>query len=118
MKTLMQFALILLITVIGEFLHALLPLPVPAGIYGLVLLFFCLCFKIIPLSCVKDASNALLSIMPVLFIPSSVGIMASWSTMSNHLLAYFTIAIVTTVLVMGVSGSVTQWIIRKGGKRN
>ena len=39
MKYIRQFGIILLITFIGEIMHELIPIPVPAGIYGIVLLF-------------------------------------------------------------------------------
>lgn len=39
MKHLRQFLIILFFSFLGEGLKALLPLPVPASIYGLVLLF-------------------------------------------------------------------------------
>lgn len=56
MKFVKQFGIILLITFIGEVLHALLPIPVPAGIYGIVLLFLGLKTRLIPVSEVKEAS--------------------------------------------------------------
>ena len=42
MKYLKQFLIILLISFIGEILKAVLPLPVPASIYGMAILFVCL----------------------------------------------------------------------------
>ena len=39
MKYLRQFLLILLISFIGELLHEVLPLPVPASVYGFAILF-------------------------------------------------------------------------------
>ena len=50
MKYLRQFLIILLFSFLGEGLKALLPLPVPASIYGLVLLFAALELGIIKLS--------------------------------------------------------------------
>ena len=47
MKYLSQFMIILGFTLIGETLHRLVPLPIPASVYGLVLLFLALCFRII-----------------------------------------------------------------------
>ena len=38
MKYLRQFCIILLVSALGEGLHILLPLPVPASVYGLVLM--------------------------------------------------------------------------------
>ena len=42
MKYIFQFARILVFCLLGELLHFLLPLPVPASIYGLVLLLLAL----------------------------------------------------------------------------
>lgn len=38
MKYVQQFSIILLISVIGEILKTFLPLPVPASVYGLVIM--------------------------------------------------------------------------------
>ena len=64
MKHLKQFLIILLFSFLGEGLKALLPLPVPASIYGLVLLFAALELGIIKLSAVEDAGKFLIEIMP------------------------------------------------------
>ena len=42
MKSMKQFAIILMFSFIGEALHALIPMPVPASIYGIILLFLAL----------------------------------------------------------------------------
>lgn len=76
MKHLRQFLIILLFSFLGEGLKALLPLPVPASIYGLVLLFAALELGIIKLSAVEDAGKFLIEIMPVMFIPAGAG----WSS--------------------------------------
>lgn len=82
MKYIKQFFIILLISFLGEALHALLPLPIPASIYGIVLLFAALSLKIIPVSAVKDVSTFLLEIMPCCSFPLRRGCWrpgASWS---------------------------------------
>ena len=42
MKLLYQFGVILAVTFVGELLYALLPLPIPASIYGLIVMLICL----------------------------------------------------------------------------
>ena len=76
MKYLKQFLIILVISLIGELLNKLLPLPVPASIYGMVILFIGLLSGVIKLSSVKEAGSFLIEIMPVMFIPAGVVIMA------------------------------------------
>ena len=121
MKFVKQFGIIVFLSFIGEILHAILPLPIPASIYGIVLLFFCLELKIIPVSAVKETSAFLIEIMPVMFIPAAVGLMDSWQIIKPALFSYIVITVLTTFLVMAVSGKVVQWMIRhtdqKGRKK-
>ena len=84
MKYAFQFALIISISFIGEILNKLIPLPVPASIYGLVILFLCLELKIIKLHQVKEAGDFLLVMMPVMFVPSSVGFMTAFPVMKKY----------------------------------
>lgn len=121
MKYLKQVGTILTISFIGEILYRVIPLPIPAGIYGIILLFLALQCKVIKLSQVKDVSLFLIEIMPVLFIPSAVGLMTAWGIIKENWLVYITITAVTTILVMVVSGWVTQLVLRlkkKGGGEN
>ena len=66
MKYLKQFLIILTISFIGEILNKYIPLPVPASIYGIVIMLLCLLLKIIKLEQVKDAADFLIAIMPVM----------------------------------------------------
>lgn len=118
MKYLKQFLIILAISFVGEILHMLLPLPIPASIYGILILFTLLETKLLPLRLVKETGDFLIEIMPVMFLPAAVGIIDSWEVIEPSLLAYLTVTIVSTVLVMVVSGSVTQAVLRhkKGAK--
>ena len=77
MKLLMQFLIILAISFLGEILKYLLPLPVPASIYGMVILFIGLLTGLIPLNSVRSAGKFMIEIMPVMFIPAGVGLMSS-----------------------------------------
>ena len=113
MKYLKQFAIILTIAFISEAFHALIPLPIPASIYGIVLLFVCLETKLIRVSTIKETSAFLIEIMPVMFIPAAVGLIEAWDILSSSLLAYITITVVSTFAVMIVSGRVTQRLIRR-----
>lgn len=116
MKYVKQFFMILMICLAGELCRYLIPLPVPASIYGLVLMLLCLLTGIIKLRQVDEAATFLVSIMPVMFIPAGVGLMRSFSILRPHLLAIVITTILTTVLVMGVTGILAQCIIRRTGQ--
>jgi holin-like protein len=118
MKYLIQFLIIITFSFLGEAIHHLLPLPIPASIYGIVLLFTALELKWIKVKDIFEASSFLIVIMPVMFIPSAVGLVDSWGSIGRNWLAYIIITVVTTFVVMASAGLVTQYVIRKGkGKR-
>lgn len=111
MKYLHQFLIIIGITFVGELLKYLLPLPIPASIYGMVIMFIGLMTGFIKLDAVKDVGKFLIEIMPIMFIPAGVGLMSSWSVLKPLLLP------VSIITVMGVAGRSSQWIIRNDRKR-
>ena len=53
----------------------MLPLPVPASVYGLVLLLLALNFRLIKLEDVKEVGTYLTGIFPLLFVPAAAGVM-------------------------------------------
>lgn len=112
MRIIKQFTILVITCFIGEILHAVIPLPVPASIYGLVLMFCALHFKIMPVSLVEESSDFLLSIMPLLFIPSTVGLILAWDILKAHWLQFLIIGILGTTVVFFVAGHVTQLVIR------
>ena len=117
MKYLRQFIIILAISFAGEALYHLIPLPIPASIYGILILFILLETKLLPLSSVKETGKFLIEIMPVMFIPAAVGLLESWSILKGSWVSYATITVCTTFLVMIISGHVTQGIMRRGRKK-
>ncbi|MCI5856876.1 MAG: CidA/LrgA family protein [Agathobacter sp.] len=116
MKYVKQFGIILAISFIGELAHYLIPLPVPASIYGLVLMLVLLGSKALKVEDVKDTATFLIEIMPMMFIPAAVGLMNSWDMIQSRIIPYTITTIVSLVCVMLVSGRVTQWIIKKERK--
>lgn len=117
MKYVKQFLIILTISFIGEILNKTLPLPVPASIYGMVILFVLLCSGILKPDAVRETGKFLIEIMPVMFIPAGVGLMDSWGVLKPILLPVSIITVVSLVLVMGLGGRVTQSVIRHSKKK-
>lgn len=121
MKYIKESAIIFGITMIGEFLNELLPLPVPAGVYGLFLLLILLCTGLLKLNDIEATGNFLLEIMPILFIPASVGLIESYDAMKEILVPLIVICLVSTLIVMGVTGKVSELMVaflrKKGSKR-
>ena len=59
---------------LGAALKEVIPLPIPASMFGLFLLFIALNFKIIKLEWVERGANWLLAELLLFFVPSAVGI--------------------------------------------
>ena len=112
MKIIKQFTIIIARSFIGEVLHALIPFPIPAGIYGILLLFLALERKILKVDDIEEVSSFLIFIMPLLFVPPAVGLIDAWEVLRLSLTAYVTIIVAVTFIVMIATGRITQWFLR------
>ena len=113
MKYLMQFGIIIGLSLVGEVLNSVIPLPVPASVWGMVLLFVLLCLKVIKLDQVQDAADFLLRFMTVMFVPVGASLITSFADIKDEILGIFAIIIVSTVVCFLVTGKVAQRIIDK-----
>ena len=118
MKYVSQFVIIMVFTFLGEVLKALLPFPVSASIYGLLALLLALETKLLPLASCRDVGEFFVEIMPLTFIPAGVGLLESWGVMKPMLGSLVLTVVVSTILVMAVSGLVTQGVIALRKRRN
>lgn len=112
MKHLLQITIIAAVSLAGELLNYLIPLPIPGSIYGLVLMLLLLYFGVIEVRHVKDVGNWLLTLMPVMFIGPTVGLIVTFDSYKDFLLPIAVVVSVTTVIVMAVTGIVSQKLIR------
>jgi len=111
MKYVKEIVWIIAFTFIGETLNALLPLPVPAGVYGLILLLISLMTGIVKIEDVENTGNFLLDTMTMMFIPAAVGIMSVMDIFLPVLVPYLVMIIVSTVIVMVSTGLVASFIL-------
>lgn len=115
MKYIKQFLIIVGVSCIGELLNYLIPLPIPASIYGLVIMLGLLVSKKLQLDYVENTANFLIEIMPVLFIPAAAGLIVSWKELEAMLIPALIITVISTFLVILVTGKVTDLLISKKG---
>lgn len=113
MKYLTQFLRITAFTLAGELLQRLIPLPVPASVYGIILLFAALCIGVVRVEQVKDTAGFLISILPILFVPTAVGILGNWAMIRDDVIALFLLALLSTVATFGIAGRITQSMRKK-----
>ena len=113
MKFIRQTLWIIFFTFVGEVLNKVLPLPVPAGVYGLILMLIFLMRGIVRLDEVEDAGNFLLETMSIMFLPAAVGIMTVTKLLFPVLLPYTVIIFISSFLVLSVTGLSAELILRK-----
>ena len=123
MKYMIQIGIISTIAFVAELLHFIVPLPIPASVYGMAILFTCLCLGVIKLEDVEDVADWILSVMPIFFIAPTVGLIEAFGDIKGQVLPLVLICLVSTVVVTSVTGLIAQGIIRlrkekKGGKEN
>ena len=117
MKYIKQFLIILLVSSVGDVFNYLIPLPIPASIYALIIMLLLLSTKFIPLGAVAETADFLVNIMPVMFIPAAVGLIVYWEQLKEMLIPFCVITIVSTLLVMLTTGKVTDFLLaRKDGE--
>ena len=111
MRYVIQLFIIICFSFAGELLHSVLPFPIPASIYGIILLFSALELRLLKVEHIREVSTTLIISMPVMFVPPAVGLISSWENIKDNWAEYLLITFASTFVVMAIAGWTTQWII-------
>ena len=117
MKYLYQITIIASISLVGELLHHIIPLSIPSSIYGLLLLFFLLLTGVLKVAQIKAVGDFLLSLMPIMFVAPTVGLIESFDDCREFIIPILLAATVGTLIVMAVTGLVSQSFIALHNKK-
>ncbi len=112
MKTLRQLSIVLLILSVGQILQTKFNLFIPGTILGMMILLILLLTKVIKLKWIENITNVLLDHISIFFVPANVGVMVYLSQIKDVWAQILFIAIISTVVVMGVTGAVVQLVDR------
>ena len=118
MRYVIQLFIIICFSFAGELLHSVLPFPIPASIYGIILLFLALELKLLKVKQIREVSTTLIISMPVMFVPPAVGLVSSWENIRENWAEYIFITFASTFVVMAAAGWTTQLVIRWREKAN
>ena len=118
MRYLLQAVIIAAVAFAAELIKYFVPLPVPASIYGLLLLFALLKSGLLKLEQIEDVGNLLLELMPLLLVPASVSVLTALDAIQRMLLPVLVMGFIGTTAVMLVTGLLSQWIIRRKGEKS
>ena len=115
MKYLYQAGIIFLFVFLGEMLARFIPFPVPAAIWGMLLLFAALCLKVIRMEQIRECGTFLTALLPVLFVAPTVNLMDQAEALAGSLPAVIAIVIISTFVTFLAAGRMTQAL--RTGKR-
>lgn len=120
MKIFRQLAIIFGVLFIGHLLQNILGLLIPGTIIGMIILLICLMTGIIKIEMIEDVSNFLLKHITFFFIPPAVGIISSLGYVKDDWLPITIIIILSTIIVIGVTGLTVQGLkrLQKGDERD
>lgn len=107
-----QIFIIFFISMIGEVLNIVLPLPVPAGVYGLLILLAALCSGTVKIGSVQDFGGFLLETMPMMFIQAAVGLLEQYAYIRGMIFPLSAVILLSTVIVMVASGKTAEFVIK------
>lgn len=117
-RIIVQVVLLYLFYLAGDYLQELLHLPIPGSIVGLLLLFVLLLCRVVPVRWIENGSNAILSYLPLFFIPATAGIMNHLDIFSGRGLLLIIVLILSTVLTIGVAAHSSQWLTSWRASKN
>ena len=116
MKYVKQILIILLMAVLGGLLNWIIPLPIPATVWGMLLMFLALMTGLVKLDQVEDTADFFMTIMPMLFVPLAVGLMDTWQVLAEFALPILIIVAASFFLCYAVTGKTADFIIRRKEK--
>ena len=116
MKYVKQFLIILIMAVLGGILNWLIPLPIPATVWGMLLMFIALMCGLVKLDQVEDTADFFMGIMPMLFVPLAVGLMDTWQILADYAIPIIIIVVASFFICYAVTGKTADIIITRSSR--
>ncbi len=117
MKTLKGFMIIFLCLFLGEMIREFVNFPIPAVVYGMLILLLALLTKVIKVEDVEKVGDGLLENLAFLFLPVTAMLIDQLDILGKNILPIFVILFTSLVLTMGVTGKVVEFF-QKGGEKD
>ncbi|SGW82127.1 holin-like protein [Staphylococcus argenteus] len=107
-----QVIVIALVLFVSKIIESFMPIPMPASVIGLVLLFILLCTGAVKLGEVKKVGTTLTNNIGLLFVPAGISVVNSLGVISQAPFLIIGLIIVSTILLLICTGYVTQIIMK------
>ena len=103
MKIIREIGILFALCLIGQGISLVLPIPIPAGVCSMVILFFLLFFQVLKPEHILNLTTFLLANMAFFFIPAGVCIIEQYTALKGNILTLLLICLVTTFLTFTAS---------------
>lgn len=106
MKYIYQFCILMIFVLLGEVCERFIPLPIAGSIYGLILLFLALVFRVVKLHWVEDVANWFHNTMALFFVAPAVAVIDIWGDIADIwwiLVLLMVAAYLVTMITTGVT---------------
>ncbi|HEI7607482.1 TPA: antiholin-like murein hydrolase modulator LrgA [Staphylococcus aureus] len=107
-----QVIVIALVLFVSKIIESFMPIPMPASVIGLVLLFVLLCAGAVKLGEVEKVGTTLTNNIGLLFVPAGISVVNSLGVISQAPFLIIGLIIVSTILLLICTGYVTQIIMK------
>ncbi|HDD0888010.1 TPA: antiholin-like murein hydrolase modulator LrgA [Staphylococcus aureus] len=107
-----QVIVIALVLFVSKIIESFMPIPMPASVIGLVLLFVLLCTGTVKLGEVEKVGTTLTNNIGLLFVPAGISVVNSLGVISQAPFLIIGLIIVSTILLLICTGYVTQIIMK------
>lgn len=114
----LQCAVLFAFLAIGEAVVYFTGIPIPSSIIGMLLLTAALKLRIVRLMWVDKVSDFLVGNLGFFFVPAGVGLMRCLGLVSEQWLPIVGASVVSTFLIIAVTGWVHQFVRRIGSSHN
>ncbi|WP_249313337.1 CidA/LrgA family protein [Lederbergia citrea] len=117
-KIIMQITLLFIMYMAGVWSQKTFELFIPGSIIGMLLLLILLFTRTIRQEWIETGSLLLVRYLPLLFLPVTVGIITFLDLFTGKGFFIIVIVLISTALVMGCTGVISQWMMMKKGQEN
>ena len=107
-----QVSVISIVLLVSKMIESFMPIPMPASVIGLVLLFICLCTGIIKLGQVEKVGTALTDNIGLLFVPAGISVIKSLGLLAAHPILILGLIFISTLLLLLCTGFFSQMIVK------
>ncbi|WP_350303468.1 antiholin-like murein hydrolase modulator LrgA [Bacillus pumilus] len=101
---------------VSNLISMYLPIPMPASVIGLVLLFVLLTTKIVKLEQVEQLGTSLTGLISFLFVPSGISVIQSLGVMQEVGVQVVGVIIIATIMLLAATGLFTQLFMQLSDK--